>query len=228
VIAERVAAVRERIARAAARAGRAAAEVGLVAVSKTKPPDAVREAFAAGLRVFGENRVQELESKAAALADLAAAGIEWHLVGHLQANKAKRATGFALVHSLDGVELGQRLARLAAEEGRTVRALVQVDLAGEETKFGVPEAELFPLLESLKTASSLRLEGLMVLPPFFEEAERARPYFQKLRALRDQARAAGLLAGTTLSMGMSHDFEIAIEEGATLVRVGTGIFGERR
>jgi len=228
VIAERVAAVRERIARAAARAGRAAAEVELCAVSKTQPPEAVREAFAAGVRVFGENRVQELEAKVAALADLAAGGIEWHLVGHLQANKAKRATGFALVHSLDGVELGQRLARLASDEGRTVRALVQVDLAGEETKFGVPEAGLFPLLETLQGAASLRLEGLMVLPPFFDEKERARPYFQRLRALRDRAREAGLLAGTTLSMGMSHDFEIAIEEGATLVRVGTGIFGERR
>jgi hypothetical protein len=228
VIAERAAAVRERIARAAARAGRDAAEIGLCAVSKTQPPEAVREAFAAGLRVFGENRVQELEAKATALADLVPAGLEWHLVGHLQANKAKRATAWALVHSLDGVEIGQRLARLAAEEGRTVRALVQVDLAGEETKFGVPEGDLFPLLETLKAAASLRLEGLMVLPPFFEEAERARPYFQRLRALRDRARAAGLLAGTTLSMGMSHDFEIAIEEGATLVRVGTGIFGERR
>jgi pyridoxal phosphate enzyme (YggS family) len=228
VIAERVAAVRERIARAAARAGRDAAEVGLVAVSKTQSPEAVREAFAAGVRVFGENRVQELESKIAALADLTPAGIEWHLVGHLQANKAKRATGFALVHSLDGVDLGRRLARFAAEEGRTVRALVQVDLAGEETKFGVPEGDLFPLLEALRGTGALRLEGLMVLPPFFEEADRARPYFQRLRALRDRARAEGLLVGTTLSMGMSHDFEIAVEEGATLVRVGTGIFGERR
>jgi hypothetical protein len=228
VIAERVAAVRDRMARAAARAGRSADEIGLVAVSKTQPPEAVREAFAAGVRIFGENRVQEAEAKAKALADLRGQGLEWHLVGHLQANKAKKANAFALVHSLDGLDLGQRLARLAAEEGRVVQALVQVDLAGEETKFGVPEAEVLPLLESLREAVSLRLEGLMVLPPYVDDPAAARPYFQRLRRLRDEALRRGLLAGGTLSMGMSHDFEVAIEEGATLVRVGTGIFGERR
>jgi hypothetical protein len=228
VIAERVAAVRDRMARAAARAGRSADEIGLVAVSKTQPPEAVREAFAAGVRIFGENRVQEAEAKAKALADLRGQGLEWHLVGHLQANKAKKANAFALVHSLDGLDLGQRLARLAAEEGRVMQALVQVDLAGEETKFGVPEAEVLPLLESLREAVSLRLEGLMVLPPYVDDPAAARPYFQRLRRLRDEALRRGLLAGGTLSMGMSHDFEVAIEEGATLVRVGTGIFGERR
>ena len=227
MIAERVAAVRERIARAAARAGRTAAEVGLVAVSKTQPPEAVREAFAAGVRVFGENRVQELESKVAALADLAPAGIEWHLVGHLQANKAKRATGFALVHSLDGVELGQRLARLAADEGKTVRALVQVDLAGEETKFGMDEQHLFPALEILRGLKAVQVEGLMVMPPLAEDPEATRPFFRRLRTLRDKARAQNLLLGNALSMGMTHDFEVAIEEGATMVRVGTAIFGER-
>ena len=227
MIAERVASVRERMARAAARAGRPADEVVLVAVSKTKPAEAVREAFAAGVRVFGENRVQEAEAKAAALLDLRDAGLEWHLIGHLQANKAKKALAFEMVHSVDDAALGQRLARLAQEEGRTLRVLAQVDLAGEATKFGVPEAELFGMLETLKAERSLRVEGLMVLPPYDDDPETARPFFRRLRALRDEARLRGLLAGGFLSMGMSHDFEAAIEEGATHVRVGTGIFGER-
>jgi pyridoxal phosphate enzyme (YggS family) len=227
VIAERVASVRERIARAAARAGRPADEVVLVAVSKTMPAQAVREAFAAGVRVFGENRVQEAEAKADALRDLRPAGLEWHLIGHLQANKARKALAFEMVHSVDGAALGLRLARLARDEGRTLRILAQVDLAGEETKFGMPEAELFPALEVLKEESSLRVEGLMVLPPYFDDPEKARPFFRRLRELRDAARPRGLLAGTSLSMGMSHDFEVAVEEGATHVRVGTGIFGER-
>jgi pyridoxal phosphate enzyme (YggS family) len=227
VIAERVAAVRERIARAAARAGRDAREVTLVAVSKTQPAEAVREAFRAGLRTFGENRVQEAEAKASALRDLRQAGVEWHLIGHLQANKARKAATFDLIHSVDGVELGQKLARLGAEDGRTVRALVQVDLAGEETKFGLPEAQLMPALESLRPLERLRLEGLMILPPLFEDPEQTRPFFHRLRDLRDRALHEGLLAEGGLSMGMSHDFEVAIEEGATLVRLGTALFGER-
>jgi pyridoxal phosphate enzyme (YggS family) len=229
VIADRVAAVRERIARAAARAGREEGDVTLVAVSKTQGADAVREAFAAGVRVFGENRVQEAEAKARALAELRAAGLLWHLVGHLQENKARKAAPlFDLVHSLDGASLGRRLAALATENGRSLRALVQVDLAGEETKFGVPETGLFAVLEGLRALPGLRLCGLMLLPPLFEEPERARPFFRRLRGLRDEARQKGLLAEGSLSMGMSHDFEVAIEEGATHVRVGTAIFGERK
>jgi PLP dependent protein len=229
VIADRIAAVRERIVQAAARAGRGAHEVTLVAVSKTQGADAVREAFAAGVRVFGENRVQEAEAKAAALADLRAAGLEWHFVGHLQENKARKATPlFDLIHSVDSVALGHKLAQLSAQGDRTTQGLVQVDLAGEETKFGVPEKDLFVALERLQGQAGLRLLGLMVLPPFFDEPERARPYFRRLRALRDEAVANGLLAEGRLSMGMSHDFEVAIEEGATLVRVGTAIFGERK
>jgi PLP dependent protein len=229
VIAERVAAVRERIARAAAKAGRDAETVTLVAVSKTQGAEAVREAFAAGVRVFGENRVQEAEAKASALADLREGGLQWHLVGHLQVNKAKKAAPlFDLVHSVDSTDLARKLAGLAAECGRTLRALVQVDLAGEETKFGVPEAELSPVLESLRALPGLSLEGLMLIPPLFEEPERARPFFRRLRVLRDDALDEGLLASGFLSMGMSHDFDIAIEEGATLVRVGTAIFGERK
>jgi hypothetical protein len=229
VIADRIAAVRERMARAAARAGREPEAVTLVAVSKTQGPGAVREAFAAGCRTFGENRVQEAEAKAAALVELRASGLEWHLVGHLQENKARKAAPlFDLVHSIDSVALGRKLARLAADAGRTMRGLAQVDLALEETKFGIPELELFGSLEGLRGLAGLRLEGLMLLPPLFEDPERARPFFRRLAELRDEALAKGLLADGRLSMGMSHDFEVAIEEGATLVRVGTAIFGERK
>jgi pyridoxal phosphate enzyme (YggS family) len=228
VIADRVTAVRERIARAAERASRPPGDVTLVAVSKTHPPEAVRAAFAAGVRAFGENRLQEAEPKIAATVDLAASGLRWHLVGHLQSNKARRAAAlFELIQSVDSPDLAERLARIGAEEGRRVRALVQVDLAGEETKFGLAEEDLLPALESLRTKEGLRLEGLMVLPPFLDDPEEVRPYFRRLRALRERAQAAGLLEGGELSMGMSHDFEAAVEEGATIVRVGTAIFGER-
>ena len=229
MIADRVAAVRERIARAAERAARRPGDVRLVAISKTHPPEAVRAAFVAGVRDFGENRVQEAEPKIVATADLRESGLLWHLVGHLQSNKARRAAAlFEVVQSLDSLDLGLRLARFGAESGRPVRALVQVDLAGEETKFGLPEAELLPVIGQLRGKEGLRIEGLMVLPPYFEDPERARPYFRRLRSLHDRAQAAGLLEGRELSMGMSHDFEAAIEEGATIVRVGTAIFGERQ
>jgi pyridoxal phosphate enzyme (YggS family) len=228
VIADRVAAVRERIARAAERASRPPGEVTLVAVSKTHPPEAVRAAFAAGVRDFGENRVQEAEPKVAATADLAPSGLCWHLVGHLQSNKARRAAGlFGVIQSVDSLDLAERLARSGAEAGRPVRALVQVDLAGEETKFGLAEAVLLPVLEALRGKEGLRVEGLMVLPPFLD-AEEVRPFFRRLRGLAEHAAAAGLLDGRELSMGMSHDFEAAVEEGATIVRVGTAIFGERK
>jgi pyridoxal phosphate enzyme (YggS family) len=226
VIADRVAAVRERIARAAARAGRKDAEVTLVAVAKTHPPERVREAFAAGLRDFGENKVQETEGKVAALADLA--GARWHMVGHLQANKARKAvTLFDRIHSLDDVSLARRLEKAGAEQRKRVRVLVQVDLAGEKTKFGLDEARLFPALEMMRGLKSVRVEGLMGFPPYEDDPERARPHFRRLRALRDDALARDLLLGRDLSMGMSHDLEVAIEEGATLVRVGTALFGER-
>jgi pyridoxal phosphate enzyme (YggS family) len=228
VIADRVAAVRERIRRAAARAGRSPDDVVLVAVTKTQPPEVVREAFAAGLRDFGENRVQEAEGKVLALADLRTA-IRWHLVGHLQSNKARKAVPlFDLVHSLDDADLGRRLDSIGAAEARVVRTLVQVDLAGEGTKSGLLEGSLLPTLEALRGLPSLRVEGLMVLPPFAEDPEQTRPYFRRLRELRDRARAGSLLSGSDLSMGMSHDFEVAIEEGATHVRVGTELFGERK
>ena len=226
MIADRVAAVRERIARAAERAGRAPGEITLVAVSKTFPAAAVREAFAAGLRDFGENKVQETEGKVAALADLA--GARWHMVGHLQANKARKAvTLFDRIHSLDDVSLARRLEKAGAEQRKRVRVLVQVDLAGEKTKFGLDEARLFPALEMMRGLKSVRVEGLMGFPPYEDDPERARPHFRRLRELRDAALALDLLLGRDLSMGMSHDLEVAIEEGATLVRVGTALFGER-
>lgn len=228
MIAERVTAARERIARAAARAGRRADEVTLVAVSKTFGPEAVREGFAAGLRDFGENKVQEAETKSGALDELRAAGVRWHLVGHLQGNKAGKAVSlFDRIHSLDDVGLGMRLEHIGAQQGKPVRVLVQVELAGEKTKHGLNAEHLWPLLESLRGLKTVRVEGLMTLPPYAEDPELSRPYFRRLRELRDEALARDLLLGSDLSMGMSHDLEPAIEEGATLVRVGTAIFGER-
>jgi PLP dependent protein len=228
VIAARVAAVREQIARAAARAGRRPEDVGLVAVSKTFPAESVREAFAAGLRVFGENKVQEAEGKIAALGDLVAQGARFHLVGHLQGNKAKKAASlFDCVHSVDGIDLARRLDAAVAERGGLLRILVQVDLAGEATKHGVGEADLFSTLEAVGGFASLRVEGLMTLPPLAADPAAARPYFRRLRELRDEAFTKGLLRGQDLSMGMSHDLEVAVEEGSTLVRVGTALFGER-
>jgi len=228
VIADRVAAVRQGIARAAARAGRKAGDVTLVAVSKTFPAEGVRQAFAAGVRDFGENKVQEAEAKAPALADLQPQGLRWHLVGHLQKNKSKKAVSlFDVIQSLDEVELAHHVEHYAAQQKRVIQAFVQVDLAGEETKFGFDEKLLFPALENLRGFKSVRVRGLMVLPPFSADPEGARPYFRRLRALRDRAVKESLLLGSELSMGMSHDFEVAIEEGATLVRVGTAIFGER-
>jgi len=229
VIARRVAAVREQIARAAARAGRAPDDITLVAVSKTQPPDAVREAFAAGLRHFGENKVQEAEGKITALEDLRAAGLVWHMIGHVQSNKGRRAAElFDAVDSVDDVTLAKRLERGAEQAKRQLPVLIQVDLGKEATKFGLDEAHLFPTLEQLRGSKAVHVEGLMVLPPFADDPEEARPYFRRLRELLEQARGQGLVRGRTLSMGMSHDFEVAIQEGATQVRVGTAIFGERK
>jgi pyridoxal phosphate enzyme (YggS family) len=228
VIAERVAAVRDRIARAASRARRRPEEVLLVAVSKTHPPDAVREAFAAGLRHFGENKVQEAEPKIADLAALRAGGLQWHLVGHLQSNKARAAAGlFDRVDSVDDAKLAARLEKAAAEKRKTIPVLVQVRLGGEDTKSGLDERHLFPALEMMRGLKRLRLDGLMTLPPPADDPEAMRPFFRRLRELRDAAKAEGLLLGSELSMGMSHDLEVAVEEGATMVRVGTAIFGER-
>ena len=227
MIADRVAAVRERIARAAERASRPPDDITLVAVSKTFPAEAVRAAFAAGVRHFGENRVQEASAKIDALADLRSRGLKWHLIGHLQSNKGRKAASlFDVVQSVDSVALAERLARAAKESGRARRVLVQVDLAGETTKSGLPEAELNEALRRMGGLDGLQVTGLMVLPPYLGPEE-VRPYFRRLRVLRDEAVREGLLDGSDLSMGMSHDFEAAVEEGATIVRVGTAIFGAR-
>lgn len=228
MIAAAVAVVRERIRRAAARAGRSPDEVTLVAVSKTHPPGAIRAAFAAGVHDFGENKVQEALPKIEELAALREQGLRWHLVGHLQSNKARRAAAvFDRIHSIDSAGVAARLDRAAAEAGVIVPILLQVELAGEESKSGLTESAVLPALEAARSLAHVKVTGLMTLPPYAEDPERTRPYFRRLRALRDWAAERGLLHGGELSMGMSGDFEVAIEEGATLVRVGTAIFGER-
>jgi len=227
VIADRVAAVRERIARAAERASRPPGDITLVGVSKTFTAESVRAAFAAGVRHFGENRVQEASAKIAALADLRPSGLQWHLIGHLQSNKGRKAAFlFDVIQSVDSVALAERLARAATESSRALRVLVQVDLAGEVTKSGLPEADLIEALRRMGGLDGLQVTGLMALPPYLGPEE-VRPYFRRLRILRDEAVREGLLDGSDLSMGMSHDFEAAVEEGATIVRVGTAIFGAR-
>ena len=225
LIASNLAEIRERIAQSAARAGRATQDITLVAVSKTFPSEAIRSAYELGLRHFGENRVQEWESKRATVADLDAT---WHLIGHLQSNKARRAANlFNRVDSVDSVALAQKLDAAAASETKRLKILIEVHLGGEETKSGVPEADLPELAESIAQLQNLELLGMMTIPPYFDEPERVRPYFRRLRELRDQIGAQLRLPLTVLSMGMSHDFEIAIEEGATEIRVGTALFGER-
>ena len=225
---ERLEEVRARLAAAAARSNRSVDEITLVAVSKTHPVEAVREAIAAGLDNFGENRVQEAESKIPAVGRTAA---RWHLIGHLQSNKARRAVElFDCVHSLDSPDLARRLNRICDElDRRELPVLIQVDLGHEATKTGIDEQNVGELVSVLRECSSLRLAGLMTLPPFLDEAEKVRPYFRRLRELRDDLKAKGAFGDYPgeLSMGMTHDFEIAIEEGATMVRVGTAIFGAR-
>ena len=223
----RLADVRARIARAAGRVRRDPSSIRLVAVSKTFPADAVRAAFDAGQIDFGENRVQEALDKMDRTADLP---IRWHLVGHLQSNKAKKAgTRFDLIHSIDGPALLRKVDEAAAGIGRRIDLLVQVDLAGEATKHGAREDELASIFEAARGCRAARVVGLMLLPPASEDLEQARPYFRQLRAVRDRMLAQDVAGSmlNELSMGMSHDFEVAIEEGATLVRVGTAIFGGR-
>ena len=221
--------VRDRIAAAAGRAGREPGEITLVAVSKTFGAEAVREAWEAGQRDFGENRVQEALQKIERTADME---MRWHLIGHLQSNKAKRAIGpFAMIHSVDSLELLRRLDAAAADlpEGARPEILVQVDLAGEATKFGAPLDEADRIVAEAVDARALRLAGLMLLPPWNEDQEQTRPWFVRLRELRERLLGRGVPASALrhLSMGMSHDFEAAIEEGSTIVRVGTAIFGKR-
>lgn len=225
---ERFKDVRAKVSTAAERANRASEAITLIAISKTHPSAVLSEGLRAGITDFGENRVQEAEGK---IAELGRDAAHWHLVGHLQSNKAARAVQlFDLVHSLDSAELAMRLDRLCEAEAREeLPVLIQIDLGGEATKTGIDPRHLPELLEALKTCPRLRLSGLMTLPPYFENPDCARPYFKTLRELRNKLQSQGHFGELSgeLSMGMSHDFEIAIEEGATMVRVGTAIFGER-
>jgi len=221
-IATNLAAVRERIAAAARASGRRPEDIQLIAVSKTFPAEAVREAYEAGQRDFGENKVQEALQKQAATAELE---IRWHLIGHLQSNKAKKAApAFAAIHSIDSVELLRRVDGAAAEAGTSPEVFIQVDLAGEATKFGAADNDVEEIARAADQCRAARLVGLMLLPPWSDDPEQARPYFRRLRELRDRLVGSGV---GQLSMGMSHDFEVAIQEGATRVRVGTAIFGKR-
>ena len=222
----RLADVRARIARAAGRSGRNPASIRLIAVSKTFPAEYVRAAADAGQIDFGENKVQEALLKMDQTSDLA---VRWHLIGHLQSNKAKKAGRFDVVHSIDGAALVQRLDEAARAAGRRLDLLVQVDIAGEATKHGAREDELKAIFDAARSARSCRFVGLMTLPPAADDPEAARPHFRALRDVRDRLIARGVDASMLqeMSMGMSHDFEVAIEEGATLVRVGTAIFGGR-
>jgi hypothetical protein len=233
---DRLDGVRSSVESCARRCGRDPREITLVGVSKTHPASLVAEARDAGLADFGENRVQEAEGKIAELSGLEGPPPRWHLIGHLQANKARRAVKlFDVIHTVDSAALVARLERLCAEEGRDeLHALVQLSLAGEETKAGAGIEELDEIVAAFKVCERVRLAGLMTVPPFFEDAEAVRPFFRRLRELRDSLRERGAFDGAGgdgatghLSMGMSHDFEAAVEEGATMVRVGTAIFGER-
>jgi pyridoxal phosphate enzyme (YggS family) len=222
-----LAAIRQRVAAAAAAAGRDPGSVQLLAVSKTFSAEHVRAVYAAGQRDFGENKVQEALQKIEATAELP---IRWHLIGHLQSNKARKAgPAFAAIHSIDSVDLLRRVDAAAAEGGAAPDLFIQVDLGGEATKFGAPEADVPSIARAGLECRAARLKGLMLLPPWFDDPEQARPYFRRLRILRDRLIEDGLPDAhlRELSMGMSHDFNVAIQEGATMVRIGTAIFGTR-
>jgi PLP dependent protein len=222
--------ISERLAQAARRAGRKPDGIVLMAVSKTVEPERIRQAYNAGLRTFGENRVQEFVEKTPALNDLP--GIDWHLIGHLQSNKAKRAAElFHRVDSVDSVRLAQRLEAAAQQMGKVLPVLIEINVGGEESKSGIAEGspELEALLQEAQKCEHVQVHGLMTIPPYTDDPDGARPYFRKLRNLRNAIDARRLpgVRMDVLSMGMSHDFEVAVEEGSTCVRVGTAIFGGR-
>ena len=227
----RLEAINQRIAAACERAGRQVSEITLVAVSKTVTVARIREAIEAGVRDLGESRIQEAAAKIPELKPLSAGRkVQWHLIGHLQSNKARRAVElFDAVHSVDSLNLAERLDRIAGESGKRLPVFIEVNLGGEESKTGAAPDEVLPLCEQIGKLPRLELKGLMAVPPFSDNPEDARPFFQHLRRLRDEALQAGAAEGglNDLSMGMSDDFEIAIEEGATFIRVGTALFGAR-
>jgi pyridoxal phosphate enzyme (YggS family) len=226
-IRENLSRVQERMAAACRRSGRHLEDVKLVAISKTVSPERIREAYEAGVRDFGENRVQEAGAKRPALSDLT---VTWHMVGRLQSNKARLARElFHWVHSVDSLRLAQKLAQAAPCGGDRLLVLLEVNLGEEPTKSGVPATEVVKLVEQVGEVKTLEVRGLMVIPPFLEDPEQVRPYFRRLRDLAREIESKRLsnVSMQELSMGMSHDFEVAIEEGATMVRIGTAIFGPR-
>ena len=230
-ISDNIAAVRERIETAARRAGRPSGDVALMGVTKAQPSERIREAYAAGLRLFGENRVQEFAGKASGLSHLA--GAEWHMIGHLQTNKAAKAAElFSAVDSVDSVKLAEKLDAAARRLGKKLPVLIEINVGGEAAKSGVaPDStELEELLLAAPQFEALEFHGLMTVPPLTNDPEDARPFFRQIRQLRDAiaVRKVPAIRMDVLSMGMSHDFEVAIEEGATCVRVGTAIFGARQ
>ncbi|HYK92127.1 MAG TPA: YggS family pyridoxal phosphate-dependent enzyme [Acidobacteriota bacterium] len=220
--------VRDRIAETALACRRSPDEIILLAISKNFPAEIVTRAIDAGQYRFGENRVQEAEAKICGLHS--DPRLEWHLVGHLQSNKARRAAElFSVIHSVDSLKLAMRLNEAGLAREKPVSILLQVDLGGEDTKFGIERAEVRKFISESRHREGLRLNGLMTMPPYFEDQERARPFFAELRQLRDslELEFPGCLGQRHLSMGMSHDFVVAIQEGATIVRIGTAVFGER-
>jgi len=219
--------VQEKIEKAAFKAGRDPRTVMLVAVSKTVEAERVHEAIQAGVNILGENYVQEARDKIDKLGHT----VEWHFIGHLQTNKAKHAVDlFDVIHSIDRVDLAQEIDRIAAKKGKTIPALIQVNISGEESKHGIDRDGLIRLIDEIIPLRNISLQGLMTMPPYFDNPDMARPYFQVLRGIKEEMnqRFKGGISLQELSMGMSSDFEAAIEEGATLVRIGTAIFGERQ
>lgn len=223
-IAENLKQVRDRIAAAAERSDRSADDVALVAVSKTWPVGPIQEAYDVGQRIFGENKVQEIEEKVGPLPD----DIEWHLIGHLQKNKVRKVLPHcASIHSIDSFALAERVGRIAGEEGLVAKVFLQVNVANDDAKFGFPVGVIREKFGEVLEIENLQVCGLMTVPSYEADPEEVRPYFAKLRAVRDELASAHTNPLAELSMGMSHDFEVAIEEGSTMVRVGSAIFGER-
>ncbi len=226
-IRENVEKIKEKIEKAAQKAGRKPEDIILLAASKTQPPEKIVEAYEAGIRYFGENRVQEGIKKIEALSNLK--DIHWHLIGGLQTNKAKYAVKyFELIHSLDREALADELDKRAGKIEKVQDVLIEVNVGEEETKYGVKPENLEKLFEYSMQKENLRILGLMCIPPYFEDPEKSRPYFAMLREMKEQLEKKFNISLPHLSMGMSHDFEVAIEEGATIVRIGTAIFGERK
>lgn len=222
---ENLAVIREKIRQSAVKTGRSEKDVELVLVTKNVSPEVIMEAYSAGERCFGENRVQELEEKK----ELLPRDIQWHFIGHLQTNKVKSMlSGLALIHSVDSVRLAQALGVKAAAEKTRLPVLVQVNTSGEQTKFGIPAGQLSEVLKAVSESASLDLKGLMTIGPFTDDEAAVRKSFRQLAALREEWMGKGFPGLKILSMGMSHDFEIAVEEGANMVRIGTAVFGERK